>query len=192
MALYLLAQPLLATLFMSFDSGAMTGHDVRMASFALQMFAVALPGFVLVKILAPAFFAHEDTQSPMRYAAGAVAANLAGSLLTFSWFGHVGLAWATAISAWTHVLLLYIGLTRRGMYRATRSLWPMLWRTCADSGILAMALVFVAGDVQWLSMAPTLRIGWVSLLAGGGVLLYLVLLVLFGVRLKHLNHMSVA
>ena len=80
-ALYLLAEPLIATLFMSFTSGAMTPHDVRMAALALQMFAVALPGFVLVKVLAPAFFAHEDTKSPLKYASGAVAANLAGSLL---------------------------------------------------------------------------------------------------------------
>jgi putative peptidoglycan lipid II flippase len=190
-ALYLLAEPLIAALFMSFSGGAMTPYDVRMASYALEMFAVALPGFVLVKILVPAFFAHQDTKSPLKYAAGAVAANLIGSLLTFSWFGHVGLAWATAVSAWTHVILLYIGLNRRGLYRATMSLWPMLWKTLLASTILGISIIVVTADMQWMTLLPMVRVTWMVALAGAGVLLYGSILWVFGVRLRHLNHSSV-
>ena len=56
-ALYLLAEPLLAFLYMSFAGSAMKAFDVEMSGQALQMFAIALPGFVLVKVLAPAFCA---------------------------------------------------------------------------------------------------------------------------------------
>jgi putative peptidoglycan lipid II flippase len=191
-ALYLLAQPLIATLFMSFSGSAMTPHDVRMAGYALEMFAVALPGFVLVKILVPAFFAHQDTKSPLRYASGAVAANLVASLLTFRWFGHVGLAWATAVSAWVHVVLLYVGLNRRGLYCATAGLWPMFWKTSVSTVVLGLALFMVAGTVPWLSLTPLVRMGWVSLLVVAGAVLYLGLLALLGVRLRQLNHMSVS
>jgi len=190
-ALYLLADALLGTLFMSFSSGAMTAHDVRMAGIALQMFAVALPGFVLVKILSPAFFAHEDTQSPLRYASGAVAANLIVSLATFSWFGHVGLAWATAISAWTHVLLLYVGLHRRGLYTVTAAVWPLLWKTLLASTVLGVVLWLVGGQFDWLDMPSAQRLVWVLGLSAVGLLLYLGLLVLLGVRPRHIRHMSV-
>ena len=189
-ALYLLSDALLATLFMSFTSGAMTAHDVRMAGIALQMFAVALPGFVLVKILSPAFFAHEDTRSPLRYASGAVAANLLVSLATFSWFGHVGLAWATAVSAWTHVLLLYLGLQRRGLYVVTSRLWPLLWKTLLASGMLAAALVVIGYGRDWMQMAAGERLFWVLGVSSVGVVLYLALLAVFGVRLHHVKHMS--
>ncbi len=191
-ALYVLAQPLLATLFMSFDNGAMTNHDIRMAGLALQMFAVALPGFVLVKVLSPAFFAHENTQSPFRYASIAVAVNLAVSLSTFSWFGHVGLAWATAISAWSHVLLLYMGLSRRGLYQATASLWPMLYKTLIGTSLLGVLLISVSAQFQWLAMSAALRILWVLGISAAGAGLYAGVLVLLGVRTKHLKHMSVA
>lgn len=191
-ALYLLSEPLIAVIFMSFSSGAMTAHDVRMASHALDMFALALPGFVLVKILAPAFFAHEDTKSPLRYASGAVAANLIVSLATFRWFGHVGLAWATAISAWTHVLLLYVGLKRRDLYTASVRLLPMLWKTVLASTLLGAALVLIAGDINWLEIPAFERMSAIAALSVAGVVGYLGVLVILGVRPRHLNHVSVA
>jgi putative peptidoglycan lipid II flippase len=191
-ALYLLSEPLIAVIFMSFSSGAMTAHDVRMASHALDMFALALPGFVLVKILAPAFFAHEDTKSPLRYASGAVAANLIVSLATFRWFGHVGLAWATAVSAWTHVLLLYVGLKRRGLYTASVRLLPVLWKTVVASALLGVALVLIAGDINWLELPAFDRMSAIAALSVAGVVGYLGVLLVLGVRPRHLNHVSVA
>ena len=64
-------------------------------------------------MLQPGFFANQDTRTPFRYAAIAVVVNLLGSLATFSWMGHVGLALATALSAWTQALLLLYGLVAK-------------------------------------------------------------------------------
>ena len=189
-ALFVLAEGLLASLYMSFATGAMTALDVRMAALALQMFAVALPGFVLVKILAPAFFANEDTRTPLRYAAGAVAANLMVSLASFRWFGHVGLAWATAISAWTHALLLYAGLRRQELYTLTGQVWPLLWRTLLSSTVLGGVLVVVAPADMWLEVDPWARLGWISGISLAGMLLYVGLMALLGVRLAHIRHIS--
>ncbi len=186
-ALFLLAEPLLATLFMSFG-GAMTPGDVRMAGYALQMFAVALPGFVLVKILAPAFFAEQDTRSPFRYATGAVAANLIGSLATFTWFGHVGLAWATAVSAWVHVALLYYGLKKRGLYRAGVELLPMFARVLAASVVLAAAVWWWAVPIEWLEMDALNRVLGIGVVVLCGVVLYTAVLFLSGVRPRDLRH----
>ena len=91
----------------------MTDYDVRMAGLALEMFAIALPGFVLVRVLSSGFFAKKNTKQPFRYASAAVAVNLFVSLATFKALGHVGLALATALSfAWTNVFLLYFGLIK--------------------------------------------------------------------------------
>ncbi len=189
-ALYLLAEPLIAVIFMSFADGAMTLYDVRMAGLALEMFAIALPGFVLVKVLAPAFFAHENTQAPFRYASVAVAANLIGSLATYRWFGHVGLAWATALSAWTHVVLLMVGLRRHNLYHAGRGLWPLLWRTMLASAALGVTLWLVAERVDFLAMQGFIRLVWALVLVAAGIGLYALVLVLTGVRPRQLLHHS--
>ena len=190
-ALYLLAEGLIATLYMSITGGAMTVFDARMAGYALQMFAVALPGFVLIRVLSTAFYAYEDTRSPFHYAAVAVVVNLLVSLLTFSWAGHVGLAWATAISAWVNVVLLYVNLKRRGVYQLDKTLWRLLWRSLCASLVLAGCLLVFLGDMHWLALASDTR---AKLMLGtcalGGVGYVLVLFVL-GVRPKDLNHYSV-
>ncbi len=190
-ALYLLGEALIASLYLSIGGGALTAHDARMAGHALMMFAIALPGFVLVRVLSPAFFANEDTKTPFKCAAGSVAANLMASLATFSWFGHVGLAWATAVAAWVNVLLLYVALRRRGMYAADAGVWSKLWRSLVASSLLGLGLYFGFGDWQWLEMDPTLRLVWVLGISAGGVITYAALLFLLGVRPHDLQHSAV-
>lgn len=189
-ALYMLADGLIATLFLSIGETRMTTADARMAGYALQMFAVALPGFVLVRVLAPGFYAHENTRDPFRYAVVAVAANLLASLLTFRWFGHVGLAWATAVSAWVNVFLLYAGLVRRDVYRIDRSLWALFWRSAVGSVALALGLWVSVGAVDWLALPAGERMGLMLGVSVAGVLGYGLLLIVLGVRVRHLKHYS--
>ena len=192
-ALYLLAEPLLAFLYMSFAGSAMTAFDVEMAGQALQMFAIALPGFVLVKVLAPAFFAHQDTKTPFRFALAAVVVNLFGSLATFQSLGHVGLALATALSAWTHAGLLYVGLQRRGWIRFDATVVFVLLRTllaCVGLGAgLVLGMVWLNGSEltlqQWLALPGfdrSLRIIVVCMVGLAG---YALILLLLGVRPRH-------
>ena len=190
LALYLLADGLIATLFLSIGGSQMTVQDARMAGYALQMFAVALPGFVLLRILAPAFYAHENTKDPFRYAGIAVVANIVTSLATYTWFGHVGLAWATAVSAWTNVILLYAGLVRRGLFRINQSLWGLFWRTIIACVVLALALWFYAVPIQWLEIAAERRMLLMLLVCGVGGVGYLILLMVLGVRPRHLRQYS--
>ena len=192
-ALYLLAEPLLAFLYMSFAGSAMTAYDIEMAGLALQMFAIALPGFVLVKVLAPAFFAHQDTQTPFRYAVVAVVVNLVGSLATFQSLGHVGLALATALSAWTHAGLLYHGLQRRGWVRLDATLVFVMLRTALACGGLAAGLIFgmiwlngaELTTQQWLALPSVERGVQVALVCVVGLAGYLAILLLLGVRPRH-------
>ncbi len=191
-ALYVLAEGLISTLYMSISGGAMTAFDARMAGYALKMFAIALPGFVLIRILSTAFYAHEDTRAPFKYASVAVGANLVVSLATFSWAGHVGLAWATAISAWTNVILLYVGLRQRGIYQLDGALWPLCWRSVVGSVLLFSGLTWYLGDIDWLQIETTTRLWMVLAICAFGTAMYALVLFILGVRPRDLNHYSVA
>jgi putative peptidoglycan lipid II flippase len=85
----------------------------------LTAFAIGLPSFVLIKVLQPAFFAREDTRTPMRYAVWNMVLNVAGSIaffFTFQQVGlmpHVGIALATSLSGWVNAVLLWRALDKR-------------------------------------------------------------------------------
>ncbi|MEM7078150.1 MAG: murein biosynthesis integral membrane protein MurJ [Pseudomonadota bacterium] len=190
-ALYVFAEPIIAAVFMSVEGTAMTTYDARMAGYALQMFALALPPLVLVKIFAPGYFAHQDTRTPFIYATIAVGVNLAASLATFTWFGHVGLAWATALSAWVHAFLLYVGLTRSGRLAIDRPSAWRLGRSALASVSLGVGLALATEGVAWLEMAPLVRVLWVLTVCAVGMGVYALLMFALGLRLKDLRQSGV-
>ena len=189
-AMYCLADGLIATIFLTIGGTAMSHYDAVMAGYALQMFAVALPGFVLVRVLSPAFYAHENTQAPFRYAAVAIGVNLVGSLATYRWFGHVGLAWATALSAWTNVLLLHWGLKKHGLYHVDGVLLRALLAPIAASTLLGFLLWWSAAHWHWLDMAAWTRVVAMGGVVVAGVLVYAALLFAFGMRWRDFRHDS--
>jgi len=120
-ALTVAAEPIIRVLF---ERGAFTVADTLPTAAALAAFGLGLPAFVLIKVLQPAFFAREDTRTPMRYAVWNMALNIAGSLAFFFLFRalglmpHVGIAIATTLSAWANVYLLWSALNQRGHFEA--------------------------------------------------------------------------
>ena len=106
-ALYMLATPLLTTIF---QYNAFSTHDVAMSATALQAFAVGVCGFIFVKVLAPGFFARQDTQTPMRIAVVSVAVNVVLSIILVRFMAHTGLALAISVAAWVNAGLLLIVL----------------------------------------------------------------------------------
>jgi putative peptidoglycan lipid II flippase len=188
-AMYFFAQPLLAVIFMSIPGGAMTASDIFMASYALEMFAIALPGFVLVKVLSPAYFAHQDLRTPFKFAVFAVVVNLSVGLATFQTMGHKGLAMATAISAWTHAILLYVGLHQNGHYRFGRIVAVSAAKTVFASAVLGLGLLYLPPSSEsWMEMQPVARLGGTTLVMTLGLLGYLVVLLLMGIRPKDFEH----
>jgi putative peptidoglycan lipid II flippase len=116
-ALAVLAQPIFAVLF---QRGAFTPADTAATAAALAAYAVGLPAFVLVKVLAPAFFARHDTKTPVKVAIAAVAVNLALTLILMQFLAHVGIALATTCAGWLNALTLLAVLVRRGHFRLDR------------------------------------------------------------------------
>ena len=161
-ALLVLALPIVQGLF---AHGAFTLADAQMASFALMAYAIGLPGFVLVKILQPAFYAAGQPGLVLRISLVMVAVNIVGSLLLMGPFGHTGLAMATAASGLLAAAIMLVILARRDRL-GTAMLRPLA-RVLLASLIMVLAL---SGLTMWLPFDnPVLRL---ALYVGGGSVVY--------------------
>ena len=116
-ALAVLAGPIFTVLF---QRGAFSHADTAATAAALAAYAAGLPAFVLVKVLAPAFFARHDTATPVRIAIVAMAVNLGLTVLLMQFLAHVGIALATTCAGWLNALTLLALLVRRGHFQIDR------------------------------------------------------------------------
>jgi putative peptidoglycan lipid II flippase len=185
-ALYGLAVPLIATIFLR---GEMTPFDTVMAALSLQAFAIGLPALIWVKVLAPGYFARQDTATPFRFASISVVTNVTLNLALFSWWGHVGLAFATSVAGWVNALLLLRGLLRDGRYQPGRGLFLACVRASVSSAVmLALVFMLVPDAGQWLEADEFTRLQWLALAVAGGALVYVLGLLILGERLRYVMH----
>lgn len=187
LGLFVLAEPLIATIFYR---GEFDAHDVQMTALALRAYALGLVGFSAVKILAPAFFAREDTKTPVRIALMALAVNLVLSValawyLTTTGFSgpHAGLAAATSVAAVLNALLLYRGLRRDDALRHAPGWRALLLQVFLANACMWWLLRWLQRPVDWW-LAATLgeRSGWLLVNVAGGALAYAIVLLVLGLR----------
>ena len=151
---------------MLFQYGAFRPEDAAATAGALAAFAVGLPGYVLIRVLTPGFFARHDTTRPVYYAAIGVAVNVALSLALVWSLRHVGIALATAVAAWINAGLLALALARRGHLEPDAALRRRLPRLVLAAVVMAGALVPAAGQLDFLLREGVLLRG-VALVALG-------------------------
>jgi putative peptidoglycan lipid II flippase len=125
-----------------------------MASTSLVAYAFGLVGFILVKVLAPGYFARQDTRTPVRIGIIALVANMAlNVVIVLSWLRlglaapHAGLALATTLSAFLNGGLLLRGLVKAGVYRPRGGWWTL-------AGQVLIANLTMAGFLWWATLAP--------------------------------------
>ncbi len=184
-ALILLAEPLLTTLF---HYGEMTDRDVSMAAMSLRAYGLGLLAFMLIKVLAPGYFSRQDTKTPVKIAVKAMVANMVFNLILVFPLAHAGLALATALSAFMNAGWLLHGLIKQGVFK-----WQSGWLkwslqlVCANALMVAVVLLFAPAASDWLSAGLWQRVEWMLLLVAGAVLVYCASLILSGVRMRHLR-----
>jgi len=127
-----------------FQRGAFTAETTTQVAKALLMFAYGLPAFVMLKVLTPAFFAREDTKTPMIYAGISAVINVALGIYLFYTIGFQGLALATSVAAWTNVVCLTWLLIRDGSFDPDTRLLSRLPRITLASAAMAVALIGLA------------------------------------------------
>jgi putative peptidoglycan lipid II flippase len=207
-ALVLLAKPILATLL---QHGRFTAHDVDMAALSLSALSFGLPAFALVKVVAPAFYARQDTKTPVRAGIVAMIANMVMNVifvaLLFSlwhtpeqggdgWLDaiakvpglHMGLALASALASYLNLAQLWIGLRRDGIYVGQPGWAAHLVRlgiSCAVMVAVIVACLVVWPDWSaWETTTRVVRLGIVIAAAGGT---FVAVLFATGFRLRELK-----
>jgi len=187
LGLIVLAEPLVATIFFG---GAFSTDDVRMTALALQAFSIGLVGFSFVKILAPAYFAREDTKTPVRFGLIALAVNFLLSI-SLVWYltrigfagTHAGLALAISAAAMLNAFLLYRGL-RRDQVLSHSTGWASLLLQVSVANVAMWAVLASLGrSLEWWIEASVFdRSGWLALTVTAGAASYFVVLLILGVR----------
>jgi putative peptidoglycan lipid II flippase len=179
-ALFVLAEPIVHVLF---ERGAFTNADTAATAAALAAFALGLPGHVLVKALAPAFFAREDTATPMMAALIGIAVVIGGSLALLAPFGHVGIALAIALAGWLNAGLLGVLLARRfgfALDGEARRRLPRIALAAVAMGVTVSAARGLAAS--WLDgAAPLMPALALAAIVALGLVSYGALLRVFGV-----------
>ena len=185
LGLAMLAGPMIATLF---QSDVFSPHDVQMAQRSLMAYSVGLPAFILIKVLAPGYYARQDTKTPVKYAVIAMVANMVLNLALIVPLQHAGLALATSLAAYLNAFLLYRGLRRQGVYQPGAGWRRMgIWLAIGliDLGVL---LWFIVPPLDyWLNAGLQQRVLGLLLWIGLGVVVYFASLLLFGMRVRHLR-----
>ncbi len=178
MALVVIAGPIIATIF---ERGAFDGADTAATAAALFAYAFGLPAYVTQKILTPGYFARKDTRTPVIYASISLVVNLILNLILIRYFAHVGLAIATAISAWLNVFLLYIGLGRRAHYRINGATAVSLAKHVVSGAVMVLALGFGAEQMpDMFNEDGFVRVAALAVLVAGGGAVYFASLMLIG------------
>jgi putative peptidoglycan lipid II flippase len=194
LALVVLAGPLTVTIF---HYGKFDEHDVRMSSLALMAYASGLLAFSMVKVLAPGYFARQDTRTPVRIGVQSLGVNIGLNLLVvlplaLAYPGRPGLhallALNNGIGAWYNSTMLYRGLRRQGVLHHASGWRRMLWQVAAGNVLMVAFLWWVAGDTQrWVEMGAWARAQWMTLLVVGGGGIYFATLYILGMRVHQLR-----
>jgi putative peptidoglycan lipid II flippase len=181
-ALAVIALPLITTLF---HYGRFGAEDAWMTRQALVAYSIGLVGMILVKILAPGFYARQNVATPVRIAVLTLLATQTMNLAFIVPLKHAGLALAIGLGACLNAGLLFRMLRRQGIYRAQPGWTAFLGRVLASVCLMGLALHFAMGEAQWWLSATGLK--KVPALAGLvllGVAVYGGSLLAMGVRMR--------
>lgn len=192
-ALMILAQPILVTLFYYGD--VMTQRDIAMASYSLMAYSAGLVMFMLIKILAPGYYARQDMVTPVKIGVIAMVSNMALNLLfatplhVYWQLGHVGLAAATAAAALINASLLWRGLRKKGVYTPQLGWWRFGVQMLLANGAMAAVLFFWGRHlIDWAAAGWFDRVWAMALVCAIGLGVYLLVLAVTGIRLRHLRY----
>jgi len=202
LGLMLLSVPLVATIF---QHGKFDAFATRMAALSVFGLSFGLPAFALVKTVLPAFYARQDTRTPMRAGITALVANMVFTavLLAVLYLRlpaeartggvaqtlgthpgmHFALGLASALSSYLNLALLWRWLLKAGVYDAQPGWKPFLWRIAGGNAVMVVFLLVGLHFAPEFTVAPPfVRIGWLGALVVGGGLVYAASMFALGFR----------
>lgn len=164
-----------------------------MSSLSLFAYSLGLPAFIAVKVLAPGYYARQDTKTPVRFGLLAMGLNVllnlafVGAMVGAGFDGpHAGLAAASSIAAFLNAFMLFRGLWRNGSYRPEPGWGRLALAIGAGCAAMTLALALWVPDVDgWLSLSRVNRVLDLVVYILAGSLVYLLVAGLAGLRLQH-------
>jgi putative peptidoglycan lipid II flippase len=185
--LFLLAAPVLASLF---QYGEFSSSDTYLASLSLMAYIFGLPAFILIKVLAPGYYARQDTRTPVRIGIIAMITNMVMNIgfvvpLVIANYEapHVGLALATSCSAYLNAFLLYRGLRKSETFIPVAGWGVLLAKiTLAVTVMAGLLITITPGLSQWSEWSVLSRAINLAGIIGLAAVVYFVMLVLTGIR----------
>jgi putative peptidoglycan lipid II flippase len=182
LALALLAVPLIATLF---HHGAFDWNDVLRTREALIAYSIGLTGMILVKVLAPGFYARQNIRTPVQIALVSLVATQAMNLAFVGWLQHAGLALSIGLAACLNAGLLYRGLRRNGVYQPQPGWGAFTLKLLVALAVMGGGLWYGTGNTaDWMTYGSVERVVRIALLTTLGALGYFATLWVLGFRLR--------
>ncbi|MBL1321421.1 MAG: murein biosynthesis integral membrane protein MurJ [Methylophaga sp.] len=179
-----LAEPLLLSLF---QYGEFSASDAHQASLSLMAYGLGLLPFIFIKVLAPGYFARQDTKTPVKIGIIALVTNMVLNIILMLQFAHVGLALATSISAALNAALLYIGLRKLGVYQP-RTGWRKFIIQLLIPNVALIGILFwlTPETIKWIDSGVWQRFIMLFGLIAAAMATYFILLSLVGIKVKSL------
>jgi putative peptidoglycan lipid II flippase len=182
-ALLVFSNALVAVLF---QRGAFSAVDVEKTVTALMGYGVGLVGLIAVKILAPGFYARQDTRTPVKIAVGVLVLTQLFNLVFVPFLGHAGLALSIGAAALVNAGALFAGLKRAGAYTPAPGWGVFVLRLLVANVALGALLFWGSRAVDWIGLVhqPWIRIGWLAAYLAGAAVVYFIALRAMGVKLE--------
>jgi len=176
-----LAKPLIATLF---NYGAFNAHAVTAATAPLMAYAAGLLGIILVKILAPAFYARQDIRTPVKIAVGVLIATQLMNVVFVPVLGVAGLALSIGLGACINACFLFTGLRQRAIYVPHAGWLPFFLKVVVAVTLMGAVAWFSQTQFDWAALRAhaLLRIGALFFIIGASAGVYFAALLALGFR----------
>ena len=179
---------MIATLF---QSDVFDGHDVAMAQRSLMAYSLGLQAFILIKVLAPGFYARQDTRTPVRIGVIAMLVNMVLNVIFIFPLQHAGLALATSLSAYLNAYLLLRGLRNSGAYQPAAGWSALVLRVGLAATGMGMLLLWLSPDLAWwIESARLARVAWLAGLIVAAIGFYFAALLALGLRPRDLREVG--
>lgn len=186
LCMLILSGPLVVSLF---QYGKFSAYDVLMTQKSVITYSLGLQAFMLVKVLSSAFYSRQDIRTPVKITVFAVFMNMVFSAILIWPLAHAGLALASSLSSWVNVIILWVMLSKRGVYVADANWNKFLSQVAFANIALAIFLWLAKGaTVVWISWGWPERLWHIVALGIGSISIYIFCLWLSRMRLQDLKN----